>query len=77
MSHGEGLKRIVTAQVCDVSKPLLSVHRMVQAGHTCVFAPGGSYIEDGQTSERMWLHEAGGMFHVRMWIPKRPEAAGF
>ena len=33
----EGLVRRMTAQVCDVDKPLLSVSKMVKAGHTVVF----------------------------------------
>ena len=32
-TDGEGLLRSVTAQVCGVNKPLMSVCRLVQAGH--------------------------------------------
>ena len=34
----EGQERAIKAQVCEVNKALLSVHRMVQAGNTVVFS---------------------------------------
>ena len=70
ITDSEGLTRGVTAQVCDVNKPLLSVNRLVQAGNTVVFSPSGSYVEDGHTHERMWLRESGGMFMLKLWVPK-------
>ena len=53
----EGVGRRITAQVCAVNKALLSVRKVVQAGNHVVFSPGGSYIEDGRTGERMALVE--------------------
>ena len=73
----EQLRRRVVAQVCDVSKPLMSVHRLVAAGNTVVFSPSGSFIQDGATQEQIWLHEQGGMFMAKMWVPRDPAAAGF
>ena len=55
----------------------MSVSRLVKAGNTVVFSPTGSYIEDGATLERIELHEEGGMFMTRMWIPTKPTDAGF
>ena len=77
LTHEEGVKNIICAQVCDVSKPLLSVHRLVQAGHTVVFGPGGSYIQDGSTGQAMWLRESGGMYNLKLWVPRNPASAGF
>ena len=37
-----GQERAIKAQVCEVNKALLSVHRMVQAGNTLVFSRYGS-----------------------------------
>ena len=68
-----GVVRSVTAQVCDVNKPLLSVHRLVQAGNTVVFTQSGAFVEDDTTHERMWLQETGGMYMLKLWAP----AAGF
>ena len=38
-SHTEGHMRNIKAQVCDVSKQLMSVSRLVKAGHSVVFNP--------------------------------------
>ena len=65
----ENLLRGITAQVADVNKPLLSVAKLVKSGNTVVFSPDGAYVEDNETRERMWLTEAGGMYHLRMWVP--------
>ena len=73
----EGYCRGIRAQVCDVSKPLLSVSRLVKAGNAVIFTPGGSYVEDGQTGERIALEEQGGMFNMRVWIPTTSSSAGF
>ena len=60
--------RDITAQVCDVNKALLSVRRVVAAGHTVVFDKEGSYILDKHTGERMWMREEGGMYMLKMWV---------
>ena len=52
-----GIRRHITAQVCEVSKGLLSVRRMVQAGVTVVFTKKGSYIEDDGIGELMHMEE--------------------
>ena len=64
----EGLPRNLKAQVCEVNKALLSVHRLVQTGNRVVFDDAGSYIEDKTTGERMWLREQGGMCMLKMWV---------
>ena len=77
VSHEEGLRKTITAQVCDVSKPLLSVHKLVQAGHTVVFSPQASYIQSADTQDTLWLRENGGMFTLKVWVPKNPTDVGF
>ena len=61
----------MTAQVCDVNKALLSVRKVVQAGNRVVFDEQGSYVEDIQTGEKMWMREEGGMCMIRMWIKNK------
>ena len=77
LTDREGYQRQVTAQVCDVSKPLMSVAKLVATGNTVVFTKSGSYIENDATAERTWLREEGGMYMARLWIPANPAAAGF
>ena len=63
-----GVARQMRAQVCDVNKALLSVHRVVQAGNRVVFASSGSYVEDETAGETMELIEKGGMYMLRLWV---------
>ena len=68
-----GVMRHMKAQVCDVNKALLSVHRAVQAGNRVVFSASGSFVQDEQTGERMPLEEKGGMYMLKLWV----KAQGF
>ena len=63
----EGISRHITAQVCEVNKGLLSVHRIVQAGNRVIFDPKGSYIEDAKTGDKMHIAEKNCMFMLKMW----------
>ena len=67
-----GSKHRITAQVCDVNKPLLSVKKVIKAGNKVVFDEDGSYIEHKETGERAWLSEEGGMFMLRLWVKRDP-----
>ena len=64
----EGFKRQLAAQVCEVNKNLLSVRKITKAGNRVVFDEDGSYIEDKQTGEKMWLEEEGGMYAIDLWV---------
>ena len=68
----EGSMRSLTAQVCDVNKPLLSVRKVIAGGSRVVFDEEGSYIESKVTGERTWLKEQGGMFMLKMWVQRPP-----
>ena len=63
-----GITRNLTAQVCEVNKALLSVKKIISAGNRVTFDEDGSFIEDKNTGERMWLREEGGMFMLKMWV---------
>ena len=65
--------RHMKAQVCDVNKALLSVHRVAQAGNRVVFSASGSFVQDEQTGETMPLEEKGGAYMLKLWA----EAQGF
>ena len=61
----EGQWKDFKFQVCDVTWPLASVSKIVEAGHSVVFSPewkGGSYIMNIQTGEKTWLAQRGGVF---------------
>ena len=64
----EGVAKGLTCQICEVNRPLLSVSKIVNAGHKVVFTSAGSWIEDEKTGEVMELKEDGGMYTLRMWV---------
>ena len=57
-------------QVCEVSKAVMSLHKIVQAGNRVVFEKEGSLIEDKVTGERMELREEGGMYMIKLWVQR-------
>ncbi len=57
----EWMARNLAAQVCEVSRALLSARKVVQAGNKLVFDSDGSLIEDKRTGQRMWLKEENGL----------------
>ena len=63
-----GLMRQMKAQVCDVNRALLSVHRVVQAGSRVVFSAQGSFVQDEGTGEKMPLEEKGGMYMLKLCV---------
>ena len=67
-----GLLKAMTFQACDVTKPLASVKRMMDAGHAVVFAPdelGGSFILNLQTGDDEPLVEEDGNYYMDVWVP--------
>ena len=79
VTHDERIPRELTAQVADVKQPLMSVMRLVQAGHRVVFDEPGAYIEHKASKERIWLQEQGGMYMLKLWVhsTSKPTDAGF
>ena len=63
----EGCQKNIRVQVCDVNKGLLSVSKVTNGGSEVVFDSDGSYIEDKNTGERMYLTERNGMYMLKMW----------
>ena len=50
-----------------VTKPLGSVKKICQAGHTMVFADEGSFLMNKNTGEVNWLREED--YKLDAWIP--------
>ena len=65
-----GIAREITAQVCEVNKPLLSVSKIVAAGNRLVFDPNDSCIEDIESGEKVWLKNQGGMYIIKMQVKR-------
>ena len=49
-------------QICEVTKALGSVMKIVKNGNKVVFEEGGSYIQNVKTKNNMWLREHEGVY---------------
>ena len=63
-----GSAKLLSFQVCDVHKPLLSVSRLCEAGNAVVFHPAWSDIENLQTGERTTIEKKDGLYELKAWI---------
>ena len=76
----EGHVRDLRAQVADTKQPLMSMSKLVAAGNTVVFGPGGSFIQD-ESGETIWMDTVGGMYTVKLWVApgksRQASGAGF
>ena len=63
--------RWISAEVTDVDKPLLSVARIVSGGYKVIFDIHGSYIVQPGSGEYIELEQSGGLYTLKMWVPKR------
>ena len=65
----EGTVRGMVMKASPVTKPLGSVKKICQAGHTVVFDDEGSFIMNKNTGEVNWLREEDGNYTLDAWIP--------
>ena len=74
MSATELLRRRVGWELCDVKRPLLSVTRINQAGHTTHFADGAAWITHTATKAKTYLRREGGVWMLDLWVKRPPPA---
>ena len=65
----EGTIRSMVMKASLVTKPVGSVKKICQAGHTVVFNDEGSYIMKKNIEEVNWLREEDGNCRLDAWIP--------
>ena len=65
-----GIPAGMTFHIGDVSGPLGSVRRMVDAGNQVVFDSTGSYIVHKATGATTLIHDGNGKYVLKMWIEK-------
>ncbi len=58
----------MTFQVWNVSGPLGSVRRIVEAGNRVVFDSEGSYIEHKGTGTITRINDEGGKYILKLWV---------
>ena len=64
----DSVPRGVTAQVCDVHRPLMSVKRVCKNGNRVVFDDEGSYVENKATGEKIKVLEEDGEYVLDVWV---------
>ena len=65
----EGTVRGMVMKASPVTKPLGSVKKICQAGHTVVFDDEWSFIMNKNTGEVKWLRDEDGKYMLDAWIP--------
>ena len=75
----EGTLRAMTFQAAPVDRPLGSVKRMCDSGHSVVFDGPDSYVLNKLTGEVNWLREENGNYVLDLWVapPSGSGAADF
>ena len=63
-SGGKG----ITAQVCKVHRPLMSVKKICKNDHRVVFDEDGSYVENKVTGEKIKVVEEDGEYVLDVWV---------
>ena len=65
----------VTFQVVDVTKALLSVHRVCEQGHDVMFSKkdgGSAILVNGDPNNRIPLRNCGGTYELDVWVRPNP-----
>ena len=64
-----GARALVTFQVADVSRPLVSVSKVCEMGNRVVFGANGGYILNLETGAATQFVKKDGIYVFNMWIP--------
>ena len=64
-----GARTIATFQVCDVSRPLMSVSRLCEMGNRVLFGANGGVIMNLATGQVTPFQKEDGVYVFEMWIP--------
>ena len=69
---------LMNFQVVDVSKALLSVHKVTEQGHDVQFSEkNGNFIYlKGDRSQRLELRHVGGTYELDVWVKPSPHFGG-
>ena len=73
---GRQRKCAMPFQLAEVDRPLLSVARLVDAGHRVTFGPTGGFITHVASGRRVQLARDGNVYTLAMHLPPEPEGKG-
>ena len=69
MMLGDWTKTFATFQVADVSRPLVSVARLAEAGKACIFGVSGGVIRDLRIGHDTKFEREDGVYVFSIKIP--------
>ena len=68
-----GAKSVVTFQVADVSRPLMSVGKVCKTRNRVIFGANGGYIMNLATGATTQFEKKDGIYVLVMWVPPLSE----
>ena len=72
MTIGSGIGKLITFQVADVHKPLLSVTGCADMGFDCYLGEKNGHLRDRVTGEQIPLERRENLYIIRAWIRQDP-----
>ena len=72
MTVGSLHPKLITFQVADVHKPLLSISGVADMGYDCYLGKEGGSLRDRVTGETIPLDRQGSLYTVKMWVRQDP-----
>ena len=73
----EGHRCKLTMQITDVRKPLMSVSRICDAGHSVTFRRDGGYIEHEQSGQRTHFQRMDNVYRLKVSMVEEDATPGF
>ena len=70
-----GTRKMLTAQVTDVHKPLLIVSQIVSGGGKVVSGKDKRYIASPDGKEKTVIEKKGNLISLKMWVPRKQQAS--
>lgn len=71
------IPKAVTAQVADITQPLMAVKKMTRAGYQVVFDEQGSGALNNITKEWIPMDESDDAYFLQMWVKVPNDQDGF
>ena len=72
MTVGSQQAKMITFQVADVHKPLLSISACADMGFDCFLGKEGGQLRDKITGEKIPLERHGSLYTMQMWVRQDP-----
>ena len=72
MTVGSQQAKMITFQVADVHKPLLSISACADMGFECFLGKDGGKLRDRVTGEDIPLERHGSLYTMQMWVRQDP-----